>query len=378
MNRLSLHKLGARLPTKGPAVHGDGGGLSLKIGPAGSRSWSFRFSRQGRAYERGLGVYPTVSLAAARAAAANLRAELAEGKHPETHRKTTSPRSDGTTFEDAAAAYIKSFERSWSHLSWMQWTNSLTNHVMGSLGHLRIEDIDHEQIMAVMLANDLWHSKPETADRVLQRIGRILQREFDRAGIDRPSPAERARRLLPARSPRMVQHRPSIPWAEMPKFMARLRRQDGTASRALELLVLTICRPSEIYGATWDEISEAGDVFTIGAERYKTHKAHVVPLVPAALACLPERGEGQVFKNIHSTSMNHALAHLGYKGEDATVHGMRSSARDWMAEAGGVEHFLAEAILGHSLPAVTAAYLRTDRIKDKREALGRWADFLLG
>jgi integrase len=373
---------------KKPGHYAVGDACYLQIAAGGTRSWVLRYTLNGRARYMGLGSANLVSLAEARAKARDARRLLLDKIDPlearrAQHRKRLLETARGKTFRDCAEGYIASHEAGWRDpRSHKQWVGSLTSYVYPRLGDLSIAAIDTALVLAVL--EPIWKTKPETASRVRGRIESVLDWAKARGYRDGENPARWRRHLdhlLPARNKvRRVKHFAALPYAELPALMAKLRAQPVLPARALEFLILTAARTGEVLGAQWDEID--GNVWTVPAERMKAGKPHRVPLsdrVVEILASLPREGEF-IFVGAHTSAVSNphqlkrVLQRTGY--DNITVHGFRSSFRDWAAETTPFPNHVVEQALAHAISSgVEAAYRRGDLFEKRRELMQAWADY---
>ncbi len=362
-----------------PGMHADGGGLYLRVveGRDGlTRSWVFRF--KGR--YMGLGSVHTWTLTQARERAREARQRLQDGIDPIEHRRHQRAIQGAQTakfrsFAGAAEDYMKRFEGSWkSKRHWEQWRQTLDHFILPVLGELDVASIDTEHVMKVL--QPIWQAKPETASRVRGRIERILA--F--AGID-PNPARwrghLQYRLAGRNKARDVVHLAALPWREMPAFMARLGELEDIPAAALAFTILTACRLGEVLGATWDELNLEDRTWTIPKARMKRDREHRVPLSDAAMEILERmaaiRHDERVFP-ISAMALRRTLRRLK---PGVTVHGFRSSFRDWASENSNVPDRVVEAALAHVVGDRTeAAYRRGDLFERRRELMQAWARYL--
>jgi integrase len=233
----------------------------------------------------------------------------------------------------------------------------------------------------------LWKTRTETASRVRGRIEVVLDWAKVRGYRSGENPARwrgHLDHLLPARSKvHRVQHYPALPYAEIGDFMAALRQETSISARALEFTILTAVRTGQTTGATWNEVDIKGRVWMISGERMKNGREHRVPLSSAGLVALAAmakiRRSEFVFPGAHDGPMSPmtmmmTLRRLGRGG--LTVHGFRSTFRDWAAERTSFPREVAEAALAHAIPsAVEAAYRRTDFFDRRRKLMEAWADY---
>jgi len=358
---------------------GDGGGLWLRV-TAGkdelTRSWVFRF--KGR--HMGLGSVMTIGLKEAREKALEARRLLLDGIDPIEHRARQralqdSQRASFRAFRTVAENYLKQFEGSWkSKRHWTQWRQSLDDFVLPMLGELDVMAVDTEQVVRVL--QPIWATKPETASRVRGRIERVLA--F--AGVD-PNPARWRGHLqfrFAARNKaRDVKHLPALPWRELPAFMARLVELDDIPAAALAFTILTACRSGEVLGSTWNELEDR--TWTIPKSRMKRDREHRVPLSDAAMAVLERMAAIRHHHRIFPIGAPGMLKLLRRLHPDATVHGFRSSFRDWASENTNAPDRVVEAALAHVVGDKTeAAYRRGDLFEQRRQLMDAWTAFLAG
>jgi integrase len=392
----TLHKLSATavVAIATPGYHADGGGLYLRVAPGGTRGWIFRFTIGGKTRDAGLGSYPAVSLAKARAAAAKSRELVSSGVDPIVARKSEreaalSATMKTLTFRDCALAVIASHEAGWRNSKHrQQWANTLKTYAYPQIGDWPVGSIDTALVMRVL--DPIWRTKPETASRVRGRIETVL--DWARVGGYRQSEANPARwrghldQLLPQKQKvRHVRHHPALPYARVPGFMAELGKREGVAERALEFGILTATRSSEFRTAQWRDIVFEEAVWTA---RVKITSANPsgefrVPLSDAALAVLsglPQIGRyvfpGQRADSPISDSAirTFVLRAMGYGAADCTIHGFRSSFRDWAAERTSFPNHVVEKALAHAVSsAVEAAYRRGDLFDKRRKLMDAWA-----
>ncbi|MEB1099711.1 integrase arm-type DNA-binding domain-containing protein [Xanthomonas campestris pv. campestris] len=376
INRLSA-RAAQTLTEQG--YHHDGGGLYLLVGPTGAKSWVFRYQLKKRRREMGLGSTTLVSLQEARRAAMEQRRMLLEGRDPITAR--LEARSVGISFGECADALIESQRAGWKNDAQAdQWTQSLRDY--GPDRDMPVADIDTVHVMACL--SHIWTTKTETASRLRARIERVL----DWAKVHGHRIGENPARwrghldnLLPKPDKvRKPKHHAAMPYPEVPAFMAKLRERESRGRTALQFTILTAARTEEITGACWDEFDLGAALWTVPAGRMKGGRDHVVPLSGPALAIL--RGLDQRFPPF-AMSDNTMLylvqrpAPKGY-GLPFTVHGFRSSFRDWAAETQDTPNEVVEMALAHAIRnKAEAAYRRGALIEKRRLLMHTWADYLM-
>jgi integrase len=399
--RLTVAKIRALVAKGEPRRHADGGNLYLQVTGPGRALWSFRFMLRGKSREMGLGVADPegrgggVTLAEARERAAEAIRLLRGGHDPIERRRdadaeATRERAASRPFRDVAELYISSHEAGWRNAKhrW-QWRATLDRYAGPVMGDLAVSEVGTEHVLRVL--QPIWTEKPETAARLRGRIECVLDYATARGWRTGENPARwrgHLANLLPARSRvARVVHHAALPWQEVAAFMARLRRHEATAARALEFTILTAARTGEVIGARWSEIDIAGAVWAVPAERMKTHKEHRVPLSSAALAVLrhmaplrPAEGDGFVFPGLRRGRPLSNMAMLKLlqrmRRGDLTTHGFRSTFRDWCEEVTSTPHAVAEAALAHAiLDKVEAAYRRGDLFAKRAALMDEWAEF---
>ena len=280
--------------SKKPGFYPDGRQLYLQVSPTGSKSWLFRFARQGRERWMGLGRYPDVSLAEARQKAFDARRLLREGVDPIEVRRTARnaarlKEARGLTFKDCAERYIAAHEAGWRNAKHRaQWRSTLESYAFPALGELGVAVFDTALVMKTL--EPIWQVKPETAGRLRGRIEAVLDWAAARTYRTGDNPARwrcHLDKLLPARRRlARVKHHAALPSRDLPVFMVELRGQAGFSVRALEFAILTAARTGEVIGATWGEIDMSGKTWTVPAERMKGGRTHRVPLCERSLEIL--------------------------------------------------------------------------------------------
>ena len=365
----------------------DGGGLYLRVAKGGSKQWVFRFAADGRLREMGLGSIETLTLAEVREKARECRKLRLNGIDPiEQRRSLRAAQRTGIvrmmTFQQCAKAYIAAHRDSWkSSEHEEQWAGSLAAYVYPVFGGAAVADIDLDLVMKVL--EPLWKSKTVTASRLRGRIENILDWATVRRFRNGENPARwrgHLDQLLPQPGKlRKVEHHPALPYAEIGAFMRELRQVEGTTARALELAILTATRTGEVIGTRWEEIRFAERVWAIPAERMKSEREHRVPLSERALVILRERQQVQesdfVFTGrvgrLAKSSLWKLLQRIGR--DDLTVHGFRSSFRDWAAETTNFPRDVCEMALAHVVGnAVEAAYRRGDLFRKRQQLMEAW------
>jgi integrase len=375
-----------------PARHADGGNLYLFLTGPGAAKWTFRYMRDGKAREMGLGSLNDMGLADARVAAEDARKRLRNGLDPIAHRRNEKAAQRATvgvnTFREVADLYIRSHKAGWKNPKHAaQWPSTLDTYVHRVLGKMPVSGVDTGAVMRVL--EPIWTGKPETATRVRGRIEAILDYAKARGWREGENPARwrgHLANLLPARGKiARVEHHAALPWEDMGAFMAELRSRQGTAALALEFLILTAARSGEVRGATWAEVDVAARMWTVPAPRMKAGREHRVALSDAAITVLTrmrplrKNDSDQIFpspmkRNAPLSDMTLTAVLRRMKRDALTVHGFRSTFRDWCAETTGYPGEVAEMALSHTVAdKVEAAYRRGDLMEKRRRLMEDWA-----
>jgi integrase len=392
MARRGIHRLSpAQVKNAKPGTYADGGGLWLRVKPAAdgtpSRSWVFRYARHGCEHNVGLGPVHTIGLAEARDAAADARKLLLVGEDPLAHKRTRLAAQrvaavPTVTFRQAAQRYIDSHEAGWTPGHSRAWRDTLNHFVHPAIGHFLVQDVDTPAVLRAL--HPIWEHKTATANRVRGRIEAVLNSCKARGEVSGDNPAAWSvlKHLLPSPSKlNGKDHLAALPFEEMPQFMARLARLDGPAGRALEFAILTAARSGEVRHATWDEIDLDWATWVIPASRMKAGREHVVPLCRRAVEILREAKELRRNELIFSLRRG-PLAMAGLRrvlerlGQDVTVHGFRSSFRDWCGAMTSYPREIAEMALAHRIgDASEQAYARTDYLAKRKRLMESWCEF---
>lgn len=395
MGQRQLNRLSARtVATKKRAgLYGDGGGLYLQLAPGGSKTWIFRYRSPLTKKPRymGLGPVHSVGLPDARQKAETQRSLLLSGLDPievreEENRKRVVEAARAVTFTQCAASYIESHRPGWRNAKHAeQWENTIATYCGPVIGKLPVADVDTGLVLKIL--EPIWSKKPETASRLRGRIENILDWAKARGHRTGENPARwkgHLNQLLPALAKKdRVTHHEAMPFAEVGGFVAKLREMPGVVARCLEFTILTTARTNEAIKSKPDEFDLDNATWIIPASRMKAKKEHRVPLSPRALQIarnmLDLKGEhlfpgAKRGKPISNMAMLQLLDRMDVR---VTVHGFRSSFRDWAAERTGFPHEVCEMALAHTIPnAAEAAYRRGDLFEKRRGLMKAWADYL--
>ena len=381
-------------------MHSDGGGLYLKVQPSSknsviNKSWIFRWGAQGK-NSMGLGSVKDITLSEARELAIECRRKVARGIDPKAEREKIqdelrTAKAKSITFKEATEKFIQTHKASWKNEKHtQQWFNSLDTHAFDVIGNKACSDITKDDVLAVL--NPIWTTKTETATRVRGRIENILdwaiamgyRKEMNVAVLK-----GNLQPLLPTIKKRQrVKHHKAMPYDEVPEFFKSIKDDPSISARALVFCILTATRTSETCNAEWIEVDLNKSIWVIPKERMKRDIEHRVPLATQVCVLLSnyksstskfvfhsERRESQAISNMSMLTFLQRKDGL----KETTVHGFRSSFRDWAAEKGNFSREVCEQALAHALKDQTeAAYQRADYF-DKRVALMQaWADYCYG
>jgi integrase len=401
LNRLTDRKI----RTARAGMHADGGGLWLQVSgddDSLNRSWLFRFatgetvvSKNGKERSRerqmGLGSLDTVTLAEARQRAAECRKMREHGVDPiEARRAQRATQAiaaaKALTFDQCSDAYINAHRAGWKNAKHAaQWPATLKAYASPVFGRLPVAAVDQALVMKAL--EPIWTVRPETANRLRGRIEAVLDWARARGFRDGENPARwkgHLNKLLPARAKvQKVKHHPALDYRDIPAFMADLRKRAGTSAIALEFLILNASRTSEVINACPAEIDQRAKTWVIPGERMKSGKEHRVPLSARALAIIermrkdgaeyifPGRKAGTPLSNM---AMAELLKEMGRT--EITVHGFRSTFRDWAAEQTNFPNHVIEMALAHIVgDKVEAAYRRGELLEKRRQLMEAWAAY---
>lgn len=380
------------IKTLPPGMHADRGaervrGLYLRVRDGGAKYWVFRAMMGGKRRDMGLGGLDELTLPQAREQASALRRRRndpvapIEARQAERLAGKARAQADAMTFKKVALAVHETLAPGWRNAKHGdQWINTIRTYVFPTLAERPVGEIGVADVLDVL--RPIWTTKRETARRVRQRIDAVMRHAVAH-GYAAANPVDPAVELLP-KVKKAVEHHGAMPYADVPAFMATLAEATPTAgSLALRFTILTAARSGEVRGATWDEIDLESRTWTVPAARMKGAREHRVALSDAALAVLALargslNGEALVFPAARGKPLSDMTltAALRRRSLNYTVHGFRSSFRDWCADS-GVRHELAERALAHAVKDATeAAYHRSDQFEQRRPLMQAWAAFL--
>lgn len=376
-----------------PGRLSDGDGLYLSTSKTGSRSWVFMYTRAGKRSEIGLGSYGAgtgfVSLADARTKADEIRTIIGRGGDPLEEMRAKRNAETVRSFGEVADAYINGMESQWRNAKHRdQWRMTLGDAYCKALRKIDVSEVSTEDVLAVL--KPIWTNKAETASRIRGRIENVLDHAKARGWRTGENPARWKGHLsliLPRQKAMKRGHHPAMPYADVPAFMVKLRKLKSASAAALEFAILTAARTEEVIGATWGEI--AGKIWTVPAERMKPGREHRVPLVDRATEILEVMRKRNVSDSPYifpGAALKRPLSNMamtmvlrGLDDNGFTVHGFRSSFRDWAYEETHHQREIAEAALSHTVGDDTErAYRRGDALEKRRKLMEDWERYLGG
>ena len=370
-----------KVQTAKPGKYGDGGNLYLVVSPTGSRKWVLRFTWRGQAKEMGLGSAASVPLTDAREKAAAARRMIAEGLNPIAERKRNGGiPTFGQLADEVIASLVVGF-RNLKHRA--QWKTTLATYA-APLWNKPVDTISTDDVVGVL--KPIWTSKAETASRVRGRIEKVLDAAKAKGFRQGENPARwrgHLDHLLPKHDKLARGHHAAMPYDDVPAFLTGLRDRDALVCTALEFCILTAARSGEVLGMRWKEVDLESGVWNVPAARMKAGRPHRVPLSRRAVAILRKLGTHQgdyVFpghapgKPLSNMAMGMVLRRMEI--DDTTVHGFRSSFRDWAGNCTNFPREVVETALAHVVGDKTEqAYRRSDALEKTTEADGSVGDY---
>lgn len=390
-----------------PGLYNDGGGLCLQVSEYKTKAWVFRYMMAGRARKMGLGDFELVTLKQAREKRNAAYLLVKDGIDPIEERKArvaaqSAAAGKALTFGECAVGYIDAHKAGWKNAKHAdQWRMTLLgidpkgqpakHDYCKTIRGLDVSAIETAHVMKIL--QPIWNEKTETANRIRGRIEKVLDRAKALGLRSGENPARwtgHLDQLLPAKSQvAPVEHHPALPYAEMPDFMAKLRAKDSISARALEFTILTACRTGDTIGATRDELNGQDGLWTIPKERVKGKKGarkkdHIVPLSEPAQRLVADLPAGKFLfpsgsGGLSNAAMSELLKGMGYSPDYATVHGFRSTFKDWCSDMTSFPNEMSEIALAHTVDDKTeAAYRRGDMVEKRRRMMEAWAKFCGG
>jgi integrase len=375
---------------KGRYTDASNKGLNLQVKEGGGKYWVFRYLYLGKRYDLGLGTYPSISLKEARSRATQARNELNQGQQPKSHwklkqsLKSNNPEKIIPKFSDYAKFCIDSKKSEWrNEKHGAQWYSTISRYADPIIGHKQLNEIDTDDILKIL--NPIWHSKTETASRLRARIEWVLASATTRklrTGLNPATWRGHLETILPKPNKiKAEKHHKALPYKDIPVFIEKLKEMDGVASLALEFLILNANRTGEVINGLRTDIN-ANDIWVIPKNRMKANREHRIPLGQRSLELLKiaksfDPSSDFLFsikgRPLSSMAMSMLLRRTDY---DVTVHGFRSTFRDWVAEETLHSPEVAEMALAHAIPnKVEAAYRRGDLIEHRKRLMSDWESF---
>jgi integrase len=375
--------------TLGPGRHGDGNGLYLIVDPSGARRWIVRVTVKGQRNKEGkplrtdfgLGGADLVTVQEARAKALEYRRMARQGQNPRYNVKKAVP-----CFEEIARQVHIERLPTWKNPKHgQQWINTLQEYAFPKIGRLPVSSIGQPEVLSCL--SPIWTEKPETARRLMQRMRTVLDVAHSKGFREGENPvtAIKVAHVLPKVKAK-AKHHDAMHWRDVPSFYANLATRSAMAAKALMFTCLVGSRTGEVLGMKWEEIDTEARLWTCPAERMKGGEAHRVPLTEEMLAIIePLRAlqsefvfEGQKrHRPLSNMAMLMLLRRMGVEG--VTVHGFRSTFRDWAAEVANAPGEVAELSLSRWIGSkVEKAYTRADLLEQRRKLMESWSDYVTG
>jgi integrase len=371
----------------GAGRHGDGGGLYLVVDPSGARRWIVRVVVKGQKNLKGAPLRTDFGLGGADVTTLNQARERAL-EYRRMAKRGLNPRFNATReipcFEEVARQVHIDRMPTWKNdKHGAQWINTLRDYAFPKIGRMPIDSIGQPEVL--MCLSPIWTDKHETARRLAQRIKIVLdvaKSKGLRSG-ENPVTAIQEAQVLPKVKAR-PKHHSAMAWRDVPAFYADLKTRDAMAAKALMFTCLTGSRTGEVLGMRWTELDLGARLWTCPADRMKGGEVHRVPLTDEMLAIIePLQAmksdyvfEGQK-RNKPLSNMAMLMLLRRMEVEGVTVHGFRSTFRDWAAEAANAPREVAEMSLAHKVGSdVERAYARSDLLEKRRLLMARWSDFI--
>ena len=383
-----LNRLTARqVDTLKAGNHPDGGNLYLRVKNTGTKSWVFRYKLSGKVTELGIGSINERTLAQARDLASKMRTKLANGKNPA---KLVRVKHGFTakTFQECAIELINVKRIGWRNAKHsQQWENTLKQYAYPSIGNKLPADVSLDDVKAILLP--MWPIKTETAARLRQRIEAVLDYAATNDNEQNRSNPARWKGVLDTILPAARKITRKIPhaaasYADVPKIMSVLREKDSLSAYCLRFTILTATRSGEARGALWNEIDMNERIWIIPANRMKAGREHIVPLSKEAMEILTKMQQWRldnneyVFPGVRGGLLSDVAVNktLHTVVSEITVHGFRSSFRQWGAETTSFSSAVLELALAHvNKDKIEEAYQRSDLFEWRRELMSVWARY---
>jgi integrase len=375
--------------TKQGRYYDSGSGLHLWIKNNSKKYWILRYTFEGRRKDLSLGIYPIVTLIEARKKALEAKINLSKGVDPHQLKKESNELlkkvNKTVLFSEFAEECIERKRGEWRNPKhYLQWKNTLRTYAYPVIGNLEIASINTDNLLKIL--SPIWSEKTETASRLRGRIEWVLSSATARGLRSGLNPAQwrgHLDTLLPKpKKLARTKHHPALNFLEIQKFIEILQSKNCISALALEFLILTGARTGEVIKAKKEEISE--NIWTIPGHRMKAGVTHKVPLSKRAIeiiniaSYLSENSE-YIFANKDKHISNMAMLALAKRvNPTITVHGFRSTFRDWISEMTDFPREVAEKCLAHTISnQVEAAYRRGDLFNKRITVMETWANYCL-
>jgi len=367
-----------------PGRYADGNNLYLEIDKSGARRWTLRVTVLGRRRDMGLGGVSTVSLEEARELAYQYKKIARSGGDPILERQKNKGLQ--TTLIHCAKKVHQINLPTWKNQKFAkQWFSSLEHHVFPAIGKLPISQVTSADILRVLIP--IWNTKGDTAKKIKQRLRMIIKWARAQGYFQGDDPVELAEQALPKQL-KSDDHHKSLEFEKLPEMISNLRKSKISlpTKLALEFTILSACRTSEVLNAKWEEIDLTKLIWSIPSERMKGGKIHQVPLTDRMTVILNDckklkTNNDLLFPSeINGEALSNNTMRLALKKRlkvDATVHGMRSSFKDWASETTNFANEVSEMALAHTISNKTElAYRRRTLIEKRRQLMQKWSDYL--
>ena len=365
-----------------PGSHSVGGNLILMVGQAGARWWVARITdAMKKRRDIGLGNYPETGLADARDSVSAMKRRVRSGLSPKLD--LADPKQGPMpTFKSCALSVHEGRKGTLSEGKHVQqWLTTLEDHAFAHIGSLAIDGVTTKHV--IDLLKPIWTLKPETAKRVLQRVATVIAWATANEYRDHELAVASVRIGLPPRNQRVIHHS-AIPWQQAPDAYQAIKGAADTMSGAcLQFVFLTLCRSNEARSAQWGEIDLNQKIWTVPAERMKKRLEHKVPLSKEAVQLVSRLEQARFSEFIFPNRKGEALTDVAITkalrraGRLESVHGLRSSFRDWFGETTNLNQQIAKAVIGQAVgDGLETTYFRSTLLKKRVPVMQKWANFL--
>ena len=367
-----------------PGLYGDGETLFLRVAPGGSKQWVQRLTIKGKRHDLGLGPYPLIGIERARIDAMRNRLTVYDGGDPlADRRRATMP-----TYREADIKVLTAKAATWKgDQSANAWRRSIAMYVLPIIGDMPLDEVTQQHVLSIL--TPIWTAKPAVARKLRQRMTAVFEWAMAHRLVSKNPAGEAINGALP-RTKAVKEHFRALAYQDMPDALRSIEASTGSlaARLALQFVALTAARCGEVRGAVWDEVDIDSATWVIPAARMKSAREHRVPLSVSALELLGRARElrddsGLLFpspmrpgETLSNGTLNHTLKTTGLE-DRTTVHGFRSTFRNWCADS-GKDREIAESALAHVVGGTEGSYMRADLFDRRRRLMRQWADYLTG